>query len=82
MLPVTTVYTKNNCQPCNATKRKLKLEGVAFVEINVDDSSEARDYLVAGGWRESPVVEASDGSSWSGYQPDRIMAVGAFERAV
>lgn len=83
-----TVYTKNDCRPCWATKRTLTAAGVEFVEVNVDEVPSARDYLIGRGFRESPVVEVaterpgvSKVESWSGFRPDRladlIAAVGA-----
>lgn len=67
-----TVYTKNHCQPCKATKRKLEALGLAYREINVDEKPEARDFLISGGWRESPVVLTADLPGWSGYRPDLL----------
>ncbi|GAA2230428.1 NrdH-redoxin [Herbiconiux moechotypicola] len=68
---MTTVYTKNNCRPCEATKRWLTKHGLTFVEINLDEHPEARDQLVARGFMESPVVDSPIGT-WSGFRPDLI----------
>jgi len=70
-----TVYTKNRCQPCKATTRKLTELGIAFDTINVDEDPAARDLLVAEGWRESPVVKTASGRAWSGYHPGELASL-------
>jgi glutaredoxin-like protein NrdH len=72
-----TVYTKNNCQPCRATKRNLDAAGVEYVERNIDVDPDALDRLIAAGFREAPVVIVDRGPdreplSWSGFRPDLI----------
>ena len=66
-----TVYTKPACVQCNATKKALDRAGLDYnlVDISVDD--EARDYVMALGYVQAPVVEAN-GEHWSGFLPDRI----------
>lgn len=68
-----TVYTRDNCQPCLATKRKLTQEGIEYREVNVDHTPGAGELLRGEGWRELPVVitEWAD-KQWSGYRPDKI----------
>lgn len=71
-----TVYTKPACVQCNATKKALDRAGLDFnvVDVTVDD--EARDYIMALGYVQAPVVEAS-GEHWSGFRPDRIKNLAA-----
>ena len=66
-----TVYTKPACVQCNATKKALDRAGLddSLVDLSVDD--EARDYVMALGYVQAPVVEAN-GEHWSGFRPDRI----------
>ena len=54
-----TVYTKPACVQCNATKKALDRAGLDYnlVDISVDD--EARDYVMALGYVQAPVVEAN-----------------------
>jgi glutaredoxin-like protein NrdH len=80
-LPETIVYTKNNCQPCRATKRMLTERGVPFREVNVDEVPSVREDLIAEGFLASPVVFPSHGEKWAGFDPDRIQAL-ADRRAV
>jgi glutaredoxin-like protein NrdH len=75
------VYTKSNCQPCNATKRRFAAAGVETIEVKIDDGSPSSDAIVtelkADGFQESPVVKVIDEhgdyvNAWSGYRPDLI----------
>jgi glutaredoxin-like protein NrdH len=69
-----TVYTKPACVQCNATFKALDRHGLAYgtVDITVDD--EARDYVMALGYTQAPVVIAG-GEHFSGFRPDRIKAL-------
>lgn len=66
-----TVYSQPACQPCRATKRKLDALGVDYVDIDVTQDPEARDYVLSLGYKSAPVVVAGD---WhhSGYVPDAL----------
>lgn len=66
-----TIYTRNDCVQCHATKRALESRGIAFDTINLDEQPEAIDTLRAQGFRQLPVVMA-DSLSWSGFRPDMI----------
>lgn len=74
-----TVYTKNNCQACNATKRFLNKREVGFDVVNVDEDSAARDMLVGKGFVQMPVVDPGDGvTGWfSGFNPDKLKGLAA-----
>jgi glutaredoxin-like protein NrdH len=76
---VTTVYTKYNCQPCRATKRKLEQLGVIFQEVNVEDDEQALDTIKAMGFLQAPVVVPPHGEPWSGYNPGRLADLAARE---
>jgi glutaredoxin-like protein NrdH len=69
-----TVYTKPACVQCNATYKALDRQGIAYdtVDISIDD--EARDYVMALGYTQAPVVIAG-AEHWSGFRPDRIKAL-------
>lgn len=69
-----TVYTKNNCQACNATKRFLNKQNVDFSVVNVDEDFAAREMLVGKGFSQMPVVDPGDGvTGWfSGFNPDKL----------
>lgn len=69
-----TVYTKPACVQCTATYKALEKHGLEFevVDISVDD--EAREYVMALGHLQAPVVVAGE-DHWSGFRPDRIKAL-------
>ena len=76
-----TIYTKDNCQQCEATKKKFHSLGVPYNEINLDEDAEAVDFVKKLGYSQAPVVfvswwdDATDGvieQHWSGFRPDRI----------
>ena len=71
-----TVYTKPACVQCNATKKALDKAGLDYelVDISLDD--EARDYVMALGHLQAPVVVAGE-DHWSGFRPDRIRTLTA-----
>ena len=69
-----TIYTKNNCVQCNATKNALDRQGIASQLINLDSQPEAIDNLKSLGYRQVPVVMADD-DHWSGFRPDKIASL-------
>lgn len=66
-----TLYTKPACMQCNATKRALDRAGVDYTAVDISLDDEARDYVLALGYLQAPVVVV-DGDHWSGFRPDRI----------
>jgi glutaredoxin-like protein NrdH len=70
-----TVYTKPACVQCNATYKALDKQGIAYDVVDISVDAEARDYVMALGYLQAPVVVTSD-THWSGFRPDRIKALG------
>ena len=70
-----TVYTKPNCVQCTATFKALDKAGIAYAKVDISVDAEARDYVMALGYLQAPVVVAGD-DHWSGFRPDRIKAAG------
>ena len=66
-----TVYTKPACVQRNATKKALDRAGLDYNLVDISVNDEARDYVMALGYVQAPVVEAN-GEHWSGFRPDRI----------
>ena len=62
-----TVYTKPACVQCNATYKALEKLGVAYDIVDITLDSEARDYVMALGYLQAPVVVAG-GEHWSGFR--------------
>ncbi|BBZ45182.1 redoxin NrdH [Mycobacterium parmense] len=73
-----TVYTKPACVQCSATYKALDKQGIAYDKVDITLDPEARDYVMALGYLQAPVVVTADGH-WSGFRPDRIKAISAAE---
>jgi glutaredoxin-like protein NrdH len=69
-----TVYTKPACVQCNATYKALDKHGVEYDVVDITANPDARDYVMALGYLQAPVVVAG-GEHWSGFRPDRIKAL-------
>ncbi|GAY15059.1 redoxin NrdH [Mycobacterium sp. shizuoka-1] len=69
-----TVYTKPACVQCNMTYKALDKEGLSYDVVDISEDAEARDYVMAMGYLQAPVVVAG-GDHWSGFRPDRIKAL-------
>src|SRR5699024_12184522 len=66
-----TLYTKPACVQCTATKKALDRAGLTYNTVDISLDDEARDYVMALGYVQPPVVEV-DGEHWSGFRPERI----------
>ena len=66
-----TVYTKPACVQCTATKKALDRAGVDYELVDISLDNDARDYVMALGYLQAPVVVV-DEEHWSGFRPDRI----------
>ena len=51
-----TVYSKNNCPFCVQAKNMLKMKGIDFAEVKIDEDAEARDFILAQGHRTVPQI--------------------------
>ncbi|WPF65728.1 MULTISPECIES: glutaredoxin-like protein NrdH [unclassified Corynebacterium] len=71
-----TVYTKPACMQCNATKKALDRAGLDYTLVDISLDDEARDYVLALGYLQAPVVEVG-GEHWSGFRPERIRELSA-----
>lgn len=69
-----TVYTKPACVQCTATYRALDKAGIEYDIVDISENSDARDYVMALGYLQAPVVVAGE-DHWSGFRPDRIKAL-------
>jgi glutaredoxin-like protein NrdH len=66
-----TVYTKDNCVQCEATKRHLDKLEIPYSTVNITNDIRALDKLISLGYRSAPVV-VTDTDSWAGYVPDKL----------
>jgi glutaredoxin-like protein NrdH len=69
-----TVYTKPACVQCTATYRALDKEGIEYASVDISEDPAARDFVMALGYLQAPVVVAGD-EHWSGFRPDRIKSI-------
>ena len=74
-----TLYSRNYCAACAATKRLLTRHEVEFTEVNVEDEGNAHiaQDLVDAGWRAMPVVMVWNEAgvitdSWAGLKPEKV----------
>lgn len=51
-----TVYTKPNCVQCTATFKALDKAGITYAKVDISVDAEARDYVMALGYLQAPVV--------------------------
>ena len=63
-----TVYSKSNCPYCVQAKNLLKQKGVAFEEINIEETPSAREFIVSEGHRTVPQI----------YQDGKLLVEGGF----
>lgn len=66
-----TVFTKPRCPQCEATKRRLTRQQIAFETVDLTENPSTLEQLTEAGFRQAPVV-ITPNASWSGYRPDLI----------
>ena len=69
-----TVYTKPACVQCSATFKALDKQGIGYNKVDITLDNEARDYVMALGYLQAPVV-VTENDHWSGFRPDRIKSL-------
>jgi glutaredoxin-like protein NrdH len=72
-----TVYTKPACVQCNAVFRTLDRLGTKYRRVDISTDSEAREFVMAMGYLQAPVVYAGPDNHHSGFRPDRLKALAA-----
>lgn len=63
-----TIYTKNNCGYCVQTKALLKNNDIPFDEINIENDTDARNFVINEGHRTMPQI----------YKADKLFVEGGF----
>jgi len=66
-----TVFTMHGCSACNHAKEFLARNGVEFTERNVSEDSEAREELLAMGYRAAPVIKV-DNQTMLGFDAEKL----------
>lgn len=76
-----TLYTKNNCSYCMMAKGFLKNNDVEYSEINIEEDTTAREFLLTEGHRTMPQVYLNGklfvSGGWEGLRSLGIDAVKA-----
>ncbi|MEE6140408.1 glutaredoxin-like protein NrdH [Mycobacterium sp. 050128] len=67
-----TVYTKPGCVQCNAVFRALDKLGIEYLPVDISTDPEAREYVMALGYLQAPVVHAGPEAHHGGFRPDRL----------
>jgi glutaredoxin-like protein NrdH len=55
----------------SATRKAMDRLGISYSVVDISKDEAARDYVLALGYLQAPVVVAGD-EHWSGFRPDRI----------
>ncbi|GAA1862313.1 hypothetical protein GCM10009751_20130 [Myceligenerans crystallogenes] len=71
-----TVYSKPACVQCDATYRALDRKGIEYTVVDITQDADALEMVRGLGYLQAPVVVAGD-EHWSGFRPDKVMALAA-----
>lgn len=63
-----TIYSKNNCPFCDRAKALLESKGVEFKTVNIEEETNAREFLMDQGLRSVPQVFKNGVLLPGGYQ--------------
>ena len=74
MHPIT-VFTKPACAQCDAVYRALDKMGIQYSRVDISTDPGARDFVMALGYLQAPVVYAGPDNHFSGFRPDRLNAL-------
>jgi glutaredoxin 3 len=64
-----TVYSKNNCPFCVQAKNLLKLKGVDYTEVKIDEDASAKNFVLAEGHRTVPQL----------YKDGKLLVEGGYQ---
>lgn len=70
-----TLFAKpeGTCVPCTATEKAFIKNGIEYTRIDITESPEALDRILALGHLAAPVVIVEEtGENWSGFRLDKI----------
>lgn len=63
-----TVYSKANCPFCDKAKNLLRLKGIEYTEVRVDQDPAAREFIISEGHRTVPQI----------YQDGRVFVANGY----
>jgi glutaredoxin 3 len=64
-----TVYSKAHCPFCDKAKALLKLKGIEYTEVRIDEDAEAREFILEQGHRTVPQI----------YRDGELLVEGGFQ---
>lgn len=73
-----TLYSRDNCVQCTATKTAFERKGIVYNEFNTSEDEQAAEVARGYGYLQAPVVvvdfnvEGMEGDHWSGFNPLKI----------
>ena len=70
-----TVYTRPGCVQCGAVQRAFAKAGMTYRTVDVSADPDARDFVMALGYLQVPVVYAGPTRHFCGFRPDRIQTL-------
>lgn len=68
------IYTSKTCTYCNQAKEFMRENNIDFEELDVGTNADARNELIAMGYRGVPVILV-DGEEIQGFDRQRLMEV-------
>ena len=66
------VYTQPGCMRCKSAMKYLDRLGKSYNVINIDEDSDAKEYVKSQGFITLPVIQIEDGTVFSGFRPDML----------
>lgn len=54
------IYSKNNCPHCDSAKKYLESKDIEFEVLNIEEDSDAREFLQGQGHRSVPQIYNGD----------------------
>ena len=76
-----TVFTKPACAQCDTVFRALDKMGIEYRRVDISTDPDARDYVMALGYLQAPVVYAGPDNHFCGFRPDRLRSLADFGAA-
>ena len=67
-----TVYTKPACAQCDAVFRSLDKMGIPYRRVDISADPNARDFVMALGYLQAPVIYAGPEHHFSGFRPELL----------
>lgn len=76
------LYSLPSCVQCNATKRAFQTQGLVENQdwtehdLSLPENESARAWVMEDlGYMQAPIVVVNDHNHWSGFRPDKILAL-------